>query len=72
MSPELVLLRNKYNTINQKINNTTDDGAKQALMNEQKDLKKNIFKRVLEKRNDATGIPTEEKMSLEDFKNVVG
>lgn len=71
MSPELVLLRNQYNDINERINNTTDNGAKQALLVEQKKIKKKIFEQVLEERNNVTGIPSEENMSIEDFKNVV-
>lgn len=72
MSPELVLLRNQYNDINERINNTTNESAKKGLMIEQKNIKKKIFQQVLEDRNDATGIPSEEKLSVEDFKNVVG
>ena len=62
MSPELVLLRNQYNDINERINNTTDDGAKQALLVDQKNIKKKIFERILEEREDT---------SVEDFKNVL-
>ena len=65
MSPELVLLRNEYNNITEKISTTSDNNAKRSLAEEEKKIKKKIFEQILKVRN-------EEEMSLEDFKNVVG
>tara|TARA_B110000858_G_C17798317_1_gene473747 strand:+ start:1021 stop:1887 length:867 start_codon:yes stop_codon:yes gene_type:complete len=72
MSPELILLRNEYNNITEKLSTVSNEGVKNKLMREQKDIKKKIFEKVLKERNETAGIMKEEEMSLEDFKNVVG
>ena len=59
MSPELVLLRNEYIAVNEKIRNTSNVYAKAGLISEEKVIKEKIYEQLLKESNNVKGIKSD-------------